>query len=64
MRQFAVSCLTKLAIIAPAAIAPAVAAPTDVIFKGGGTITSTSGCTNWNPDKSFFMFTYWVPVTG
>ena len=59
MRQFAVSCLTLLALAAPAA-----AAPNDVIFKGGGAITSTSGCTNWNPDKSFFMFTYWVPVAG
>jgi hypothetical protein len=40
------------------------AAPTDVVFKGGMTVPSTSGCTNWNPDKQFFVGTYWVPVAG
>ncbi len=40
------------------------AASTDVVFKGGATVTSTSGCTGWNPDKQFFIGTYWVPVSG
>lgn len=40
------------------------AAPTDVVFMGGLTVTSTSGCTGWNPDKRYFTGTYWVPVAG
>lgn len=40
------------------------AASTDVVFRGGATVTSTSGCTGWNPDKQFFVGTYWVPVSG
>jgi len=40
------------------------AASTDVVFKGGGNFTSTTGCTGWNPDKEFFLGTYWVPVAG
>ena len=40
------------------------AASTDVVFKGGGVFTSTSGCTGWNPNKEFFFGTYWVPVAG
>jgi hypothetical protein len=39
-----------------------VAAPTDVVFLGGGHFSSTSGCEGWNPDKEFFVGTYWVPV--
>ncbi len=40
------------------------AASTDVVFKGGATVTSTSGCTGWNPDKQFFIGTYWRGVLG
>ena len=40
------------------------AAPTDVVFRGGGHFISTSGCDGWNPDKEFFVGTYWVPVPG
>ena len=51
--------------IALAALAGnAEAASTDVVFKGGMDVTSTSGCTGWNPDKHFFVGTYWVPVAG
>jgi hypothetical protein len=44
--------------------ASANAASTDVVFRGGGTFTSTSGCEGWNPAKDFFVGTYWVPVAG
>jgi hypothetical protein len=44
--------------------AMAQAAPTDVVFLGGLDVTSTSGCAGYNPDKEFFIGTYWVPVVG
>lgn len=47
-----------------ASVLPARAASTDVVFMGGFTVTSTSGCTGWNPDKRYFTGTYWVPVAG
>lgn len=40
------------------------AAPTDVVFHGGLNVTSTTGCTGWNPDRQYFTGTYWVPVAG
>ncbi|MBH0237573.1 hypothetical protein [Methylobrevis albus] len=43
---------------------PAQAASTDVVFKGGGTITRVSGCTGETPDKQFFVGTYLTPVAG
>lgn len=54
--------MALLALVAsPAA---ALAASTDVVFWGGLNVDSTSGCTNWNPDKQDFWGTYWVPVAG
>jgi hypothetical protein len=47
-----------------AGIVSAQAASTDVVFRGGLNVTSTSGCTGWNPDKQYFTGTYWVPVAG
>ena len=44
--------------------AAALAASTDVVFWGGLNVDSTTGCTGWNPDKSNFWGTYWVPVAG
>jgi hypothetical protein len=43
---------------------PALAASTDVVFKDGPAIPATSGCTDWNPLKDFYLGTLWVPVTG
>ena len=40
------------------------ALPTDVVYKGGGTFTVTSGCTGFNPINQFFLGTYFVPVAG
>ncbi|MCB1381057.1 MAG: hypothetical protein KDK89_22220 [Alphaproteobacteria bacterium] len=40
------------------------AAPTDVVFQGGVSITSTVNCPGWNPDKDLAWGTYWVPVAG
>jgi hypothetical protein len=54
---------TLLALVSFATV-PAQAAPTDVVFKGGAVITSTTGCTGWNPATNFFVGTYWVPVAG
>lgn len=40
------------------------ALPSDVAFKGGISVTSTSGCTIWNPNKKWFAGSYRVPVVG
>ncbi len=40
------------------------AASTDVVFRGGLNVTSTTTCPDWNPNKEFFLATYWVPVAG
>jgi hypothetical protein len=40
------------------------AAPTDVVYQGGGTVTGTAGCPGWNPLRQFFHGTYWVPVAS
>ena len=54
--------IAMLAILSPSV---ALAASTDVVFKGGMDITSTTGCTTgWDPNKHFFVATYWVPVAG
>ena len=48
-----------------AILSPSVAFATDVVFRGGMNITSTTGCTlDWDPNKEFFMATYLVPVAG
>ena len=36
----------------------------DVVFWGGLSVTSTAGCSNWNPDKNMFTGTYFVPIAG
>ena len=54
--------LSTALLLGAAAIAQA--APTDVVFLGGLVVTSTSGCTGFNPDKNYFTGTDWVPVAG
>jgi hypothetical protein len=60
MKTRTVSLLATLLAAAPAAHAQ----PTDVVFQGGIVVTSTSGCTNWDPVKQLGWGTYWVPVAG
>jgi len=40
------------------------ALPSDVVFQGGISVTSTTGCTIWNPNKRWFVGVYRVPVVG
>lgn len=60
MKRFVLSVLGLLALTSIAT-----ANPNDVVFKGGLTVTSTSGCQNgWDPKNQFFIGTYFVPVAG
>ena len=62
MKRIALLLSAAALLLGPAGTAHA--APTDVVFLGGLVVTSTSGCTGYNPDKNYFTGTYWVPVTG
>ena len=62
MKRSALLLSAAVLLLGPAGTAHA--APTDVVFRGGLFVTSTSGCTGYNPDKNYFTGTYWVPVAG
>ena len=64
-RLLGVAGLAALALAVPTAQAgDGRALPSDVAFKGGISVTSTSGCTIWNPNKKWFAGVYRVPVVG